>query len=508
MKKFKNEKFKRNEKNNSIVSLLHYFIISLLVFATHFSFSQNITKSISEKVPSRFTDYEIIGRNDAGIIVHYFGNNESELVLYNNQLQEIKRKVLPFSNKGVTLENLIPIHDKILAFYTTNGDNYQYFKMKILDNQLNIPIESVLLDSIPLSSINSKAFYVKTSTDKSKILTFSILKTKVAYFIKFNILSDSIRMLNRNVFSITDAENLALKSIKISNAGNVVAVVGKESNYLNSDYNFEKFTTLTFNRSTNIISEQDFSAPDIVYKNLITEVSSNREIAYITACYKNTKNKNDIGIAYQIIDFRTNNILLNSKMPFNNEILQKSQTNDFKTWQDKAALVKPKRIVPRSDGGFILVTEGEYKYTKAERFGGNNYGYYNTIPVTPSIRYIDQNFYYDIGVFSINNDGSLDWQSTMPKAQVSENDDGYYSSFAFFEANNVLKFLYNEDFYNIGNFAEYNINPNGLTKRQSVMNSEKQNLVLVPLKAKQLDGNTVIIPSEQKRNVQFVLFQY
>ena len=47
----------------------------------------------------------------------------------------------------------------------------------------------------------------------------------------------------------------------------------------------------------------------------------------------------------------------------------------------------------------------------------------------------------------------------MPKSQFSENDDGYYSSFAFFEANNVLKFLYNEDFYNIGNFAEYNINP-------------------------------------------------
>ena len=96
----------------------------------------------------------------------------------------------------------------------------------------------------------------------------------------------------------------------------------------------------------------------------------------------------------------------------------------------------------------------------------------------------------------------------MPKSQVSENDDGYYSSFAFFEANNVLKFLYNEDFYSNGNFVEYNVNPNGLTKRQSMMNSEKQNLVMVPLKAKQLDGHSIIIPSEQKRSIQFVLFQY
>ena len=237
-------------------------------------------------------------------------------------------------------------------------------------------------------------------------------------------------------------------------------------------------------------------------------MSTQRDVAYIAAAYKNSKNKSDIGLFYQIIDFRTNTVLLSTKMPFSDEILQKSQTNEFKTWQDKASLVKPKRIIPRSDGGFLLITEGEYKFTKAERMATNNFGYYNAVPYTPSVRYIDQNHYYDIGVFSINTDGTLDWQTNMPKSQVSENGDGYYSSFAFFEANNVLKFLYNEDFYSNGNFVEYNVNPNGLTKRQSMMNSEKQNLVMVPLKAKQLDGHSIIIPSEQKRSIQFVLFQY
>lgn len=510
MKQFNNEIIKRNERTNSIVSLLHFFIFSLLVIATHLSYSQTITKSSLDKVASRFSDYEILGRNNSGVLVHYFGNNESELVAYDNQLKPTLRKALPFKGKAISLENLVLLNNKLLAFYTTNGDNYQYLKLKILDEQLNIPDETVVLDSISLASVgNTKAFYVKTSPDKSKILTFSILKTKAAYFIRFHILSDSIRMLNRNVFTVTESNNAALKSIKINNDGNVIAIVGNESRYDFSDYNYEQYKILTFHRNSNTIGEQVLQHQDYVYKNLISEVSTKREIAYITASFKSTKNKSDIGIAYQIIDLRTNTVLLNSTMPFNDEILQKSQTNDFKTWQDKAALVKPKRIVPRSDGGFVLVTEGEYKFTKAERLNNfNNTGYYNSTPLTPSVRYIDQNHFYDIGVFSINNDGTVDWQTNMPKAQVSENDDGYYSSFAFFEANNVLKFLYNEDFYNTGNFSEYNVNPNGLTKRQSVMNSEKQDVVLVPLKAKQLDGNTIIIPSEQKRNVQFVLFQY
>ena len=517
MKQFENETKVSVKKCflSKIIFKFSNFQIGTLITAycilfTAYSSAQTITKSISEKVSSHFSDYEIIGKNDAGLVVHYFGNNESELVTYDNQLKISNRKALPFKGKGVSLENIILLQEKILLFYTTNGSNYQYFKIKILDDRLNIPDESVLLDSIPLASIgNAKAFYVKTSPDKSKILTFSIVKSKVAYFIRFNILSDSIRMLNRNVFSVTEGNNLTLKSIKINNSGNVIAIVGNESNFDYSDYNYERFTTLTFNRNTNTIAELTMQNTDYVYKNLISEVSTKREMVYITASYKNTKSKNDIGIAYQIIDLRTNTILLNTKMPFTDEILQKSQTNDFKTWQDKASLVKPKRIVPRSDGGFILITEGEYKFTKAERINTtNNSIYYNSTPYAPSVRYIEQNQYYDIGVFSVNTDGTIDWQATMPKAQVSENDEGYYSSFAFLEANNVLKFLYNEDFYNIGNFVEYNVNPNGLTKRLSVMNSEKQNLVLVPLKAKQLDGNSIVIPSEQKRNLQFVLFQY
>ena len=54
-------------------------------------------------------------------------------------------------------------------------------------------------------------------------------------------------------------------------------------------------------------------------------------------------------------------MLLNSKLPFSEDMIYKTQTAGFKSWQDKASIIKPKRIVPRSDGGFVLITEGEYK---------------------------------------------------------------------------------------------------------------------------------------------------
>lgn len=485
-----------------------YMFVFCLLFVS-FLQAQTITKSYPDKVASRFSDYEIVGKNDAGILVHYFGNNESELVAYNDKLRIEDRVELPFKGKSATLEKIILQKDKILIFYTTQDDNYQYIKLKTADKQLNLSPFAYVIDSMPVKNIGKgRVFYVKPSADNSKILVFNMLQTSSSYFIRFTILNDSIKILNRNLFSMQDVKDVALKSIKINNKGNVFAVVGKESRVGNNDYNYDTYTSFVFNRETNTISEQVLQNENYVFKNLITEVSNRRDIGYIAACYRNTQNKNDIGIFYQIIDFRTNTVLLNTKMPFSDKILEKSQTMEYKSWQDKATLVKPKRIIPRSDGGIILVTEGEYKFTKAERMEVNNFGYYNAVPLASSLRYIDQNFFYDIGIFSINLDGTVDWQATLPKAQVSENDDGYYSSFTFFEANNVLKFLFNEDFYNIGNFVEYSINPNGLVKRQSVMNSEKQNLVMVPLKAKQLDGNDIIFPSEQKRTLQFVLFHY
>jgi hypothetical protein len=489
-----------------IVMLIPYSLLLIPFNVT----AQTITKSYTDKVASRFSDYEIIGKNDLGIVLHFFGTNDDEIVTYDDKLRIANRRELPYKGRDIKLENIILLKDKVLTFYTTKNETYQHYKLKVLDAKLNIPNETIVIDSLPLFNVgNSKAFYVKTSPDLSKLLLFNIIKTKGSFFIRFTIMTDSLRVLNRNLFTLTESSNASLKSIKINNQGNIIAVVGYEGGFDNRDYNYDKYITLTYNRTTNTIGEQAMLYQDYIFKNVITEISTQRDIAYIVSSYRSTKNKNELGIYYQIIDFRTNNVLLNSKMPFGEDILRTSVTNEFKAWQDKGTLVKPKRIIPRSDGGFILVTEGEYKFTRVERMQTtNNFGYYNAFPVTPAARYIEQNHYYDIGVFSVNTDGSLDWQTNMPKAQVSENDEGYYSSFAFFEANNVLKFLFNEDFYNIGNFVEYNVNPAGMIKRQSVMNSEKQNLVLVPLKGKQLDGRTIIIPSEQKRNLQLVLFQY
>jgi hypothetical protein len=123
-------------KTTVLVALFLFLIPSVL-------YAQTITKSFPDKVASRFSDYEIIGKNDLGLVVHFFGTNESELVTYDDKLKIANRRDLPFKGKAATLESFILLQNKILAFYTTNGENYQYFKLKILDEKLTIPNETI-----------------------------------------------------------------------------------------------------------------------------------------------------------------------------------------------------------------------------------------------------------------------------------------------------------------------------------------------------------------------------
>lgn len=485
-------------------------IIGIVIFSYELS-AQTIIKSTPEKVSSAYSDYELIGNSPAGILVHYFGQNQSELISYDDNLKVKNRRELPYKGKDFKIESFLPTEHNLWLFYTLKENGYLYLRAKQMDNNLNIQNDYYPLDSISNAAIGNegKTFYVKTSPDKSKILLFGVIRSRASLFVRFTVLNDSLRILSKNIFSFSDGKNPMLKSVRVNNNGYVTGVVGDVFNNFNtSDYDMERYTVYTYNPETKTIGEIPINDKDFAYKNLITETSNSRDIFYISAAYKNEQDKNDIGYIMKTIDFRTNNVLLSNTIKFTKDILQKTQTYDFNSWQDKASLFKPKRIIPRSDGGMLLITEAEYKFTKVDRNSISNNGSYGVTPYAYSVRYVDQFQFYDLMSYSINKEGIIEWQSTMAKSQISEDDDAMYSSFAFFESNTLLKFLYHEDYYNSGNFIEYNLNPNGQSKRVSLFNSDKENIAVVPKKGKQIDGFTMLLPSENKRNLQWVMLKY
>ena len=68
------------------------------------------------------------------------------------------------------------------------------------------------------------------------------------------------------------------------------------------------------------------------------------------------------------------------------------------------------------------------------------------------------NYYYydDIIAFRISSDGQLIWQKRIPKSQVSTNDYGEFSSYASFQSDSSLNFIFNDHQRNYDELGAFN----------------------------------------------------
>jgi hypothetical protein len=468
--------------------------------------AQKIVLSEEEKLSGKFTDVDILGKNSFGTVVYYFGDGTHQLAILDDNLKTVIRKDISIQSKSI--ESVVLLNDKIVVLYVQNTTQMQFFKAKILNKNLN-ETGAYTLDSLSVNIDNKNRFYAKTSPDNSKLLAFTIIKNKNNMHVRFAAFDDRMQQYAKNLFTAMDKDNVSVRSVKINNNGYVYAVFGYQDKWGSDEYDFSNYIVNYYNVSDKTIYESEIKNTNTAYKKLITDINLENDFLYILCGYKNTVNKDNIGFYYQIMDMKTNVVLTQKYLSISEEDVKDSRTYDFKNWRDKVFTLTPKKIIPRSDGGFIFALEGEFIYLRHERTN-NFYNYYNPVfgAVPSEIRTTQFNAIGDIMIFSINKDGSLHWKNNIYKSQQSENDDAAFSSFSLFEASNVLKFIYNEDIFTSGNFVEYNVNPLGKSKRTSIMNTEKENLNLMPRKAVQLDARTLLIPSWEKRSIQFVQISY
>lgn len=494
---------KYQKKSNAIYVLFSLFLSCFTINVA----AQNITISAEEKLSNKFDDIKILGKNDFGTVIYFSGENANQLAILDDNLNVKVRKDINVQSKSI--EEVVLLNDKILVIYIQNWNQMQYVKAKVLNKNL-IENSTYVLDSLSEHINNKNRFYAKTSPDNSKLLVFTIIRNKGNMFLRFASFNDKLQVSARNMFSVIEKNDVSVRSVKINNSGFVYTVFGYEEGWSNDDYEFSNYLINYYNPTTKVIYESEIKNSNILYKKLITDFSLDDNFLYILSGYKHTVNKDNIGFYYQILDFRTNTVLVQKYLGITEEDVSESKTYNFKNWRDKVMTLNPKKIIPRSDGGFVFLVEGEFSFLKED--SRTNYSsmynplYYNTIP--QEYRAIQYNTIGDIVIFSINNNGSVQWKNTIYKAQQSEDDDAVFSSFSLFEAKNVLKIIYNEDIFSSGNFVEYNVNPLGKYQRVSLMNTEKDDLNLMPRKGTQLDAKSILIPSQNKRGIRFVKIAY
>ncbi len=486
--------------------LKRWLLCWILISSFSLGWTQEMKISAPVKLPSKLSEYEILGKNYNGIFVHYYSSNKSEIEFFNHQLRSVMRKELNLKDRDTRLESVLLRDKGGVVFYSQNLNGIQYLKARWLSEYLETSTQSITLDSISKNrNIGFEPFYIKQSNNRQYYVYFSIFNERDKLSVKYQILDAELQPVDNGVFENLQRD-VVLKSFKISDQGVVYAVVARQIKGSDpNEYIYDEIYSFVYDPQTKNGIQQTSRSEGFRYKNIVTEIDNITGKAYSVANYRNSNNTDDIGIVMMNSESNsTDNFQY--RFPFTKEAMATMHSYEAKDWRDQAMIIRPKRVIPQSDGGCLVISEGQYQYTRVVRT--NPYNYYSYMYGNLSTRVYDQNHYFDITTVSIDNKGKVNWSVVMPKMQITEGDGGLYSSFVMFESNNLLKFLFNEDIYSNGNFVEYNLNPAGVTQRNSVLNSEKDALVLIPQKGLQISETEIIIPSEQKRNLQLVLFKY
>jgi hypothetical protein len=487
--------------------LLKMLMLLFFLFIQKIALSQDLQTSLPSKSLGKYDDYEIVGSNDNGIWLHYSKNEDHLIELYNDNLRLIQKKSLLITDKKTYIDYFTPNEYGLNVFCTQLVNGKQYFKVKSLDNSLNFNGGEMVLDSINRTGLlDFEPYFLKTSNNNKYFVIFRVNEDNSSFYINFHVFDNNFNSISKSKFTIEESGNFVLKSFKISDQGVLAAVVAKEDDYkLNDAYNLDFLHILIYDSKSSFNKSFTINEEKYNYKSIVTEISNESNILYYASCYQKERDNFDLGLHCLSIDLVTGKKLIDKNLPFTKEMIEKTNSYDFKSWDEKAAIVRPRKIIPLSNRGMMLITEGEYTYTRVVRTNPYPSSYYMNDPTT---HIYDQNHYFDIFAFTVMGDNAVQWHTVLPKTQISEGDNGMFSSFTLFEAKNLVKFIFNDDIYNNGNLVEFDLNPNGDILKKSLFSSEKLDLTPVPKKAKQLQENVILIPSERKTGLQLIKIKY
>lgn len=471
--------------------------------------SQEIIQSPTFKMSSKYSTYNIMGENDFGILVHYSNTTDHLIEIYNQNLKPLFKRELVLPNKRDIIEEVILFKDHLGVLYSNYDGRSMFLNYTQLNSKLTPTGNGIVLDSVKLNAIDiNPKYYIKTSEDKSKIIVFYFTYRGNNWMFTYKLFDSEFNLIGQGNILNEEKGSKTPRSVRVSNSGNVFCALAHSNNRYDSEnaHNIDNLSIYTRALGASFFTKKEIGKEHYLLKGINTRIDEKTESIYLFGGYIDKQNNSNIGLFTSVFDFGEEFVQEFNEIPFNSESVSLGTGTTLRNWEDKAMIIEPRRIVIRSDGGVILVTESEYKYVEVVKSPISNFNPYGMSNYYTS--YYDKNYFYDIWVTSINPDGTVEWVKSIRKSQETQTDDGMYSSFSFFEANNALKFLFNEDIYSNGNFVEFDINPNGNTKRLSLFNSQKLNTILIPNLGKQISNNRIIIPGEQKKNIQFIMLKY
>lgn len=505
------------------IKKLSTIIILLLLQKSFFCYSQNtsidkITCEVSEavKVARYINQYDIIGTTTEGIVLHKWGLKKHIIEIYNEKnLKLLHSKPLLFKAEKAKVHNiyLYPNNEAIIIYTSTEKKDVLIFAKKInLLNENQMVNNDVLIGKLPKKTKQGTLF-IKTEISANKqfigILCYYMSlqsgHTPNAYY---TLLNSNVQTLYPNLQPVQFSPNHQLSSYFISNEGG--SLIG--STYFKNDFfSVQKYYGNTTTYLANFEPQPTLDSltvmlpPNHKASYMQSEIdNNNQQLTSVTILAETQNNSGKLEkIQYSTIHLKNKNIKKNETVFLNYNSANKIDQSAILFFLKKQNLedLKIHKLILRRDGGIILPLENNYANVQ-----------YRNPPSRASMMSMTNNsltFYYynDALLLNISPEGSIENSNLLKKIQISEEDNGYFSSFGMLNLKNELYFIFNESIDYNSNLSAYALQANGNYTIKQLFSRNNHTLKFAPQFLKQISDKSVIIPAFDKNN-QFIITKF
>ncbi len=473
-----------------------YILCCILLFHTLWASAQEITFSKPQRLPTRVTDYEIVGQTGGEILIHKWGERYNTLEGYDPVSLKMKwTKEFDFGHKNMRVLQIVPLKKDMLVFYTAKQKKHTLVYGQRMTGNLQELSDKVILDSIP----NKLATYgYQLDVDVSMNRKYIGIRRQTFNFtglseVDLIVINRRMEQVQRKQFKPDDKHSI--RETILANDGRYYMGLIHTQRLLSSNQDrIDRIHIFEFKPKVEepleiVLEKGENHLNDIAFR------LDNLNNRLVVAGYYSDKQINQTsGYFYVYLDLKSQEVSKKIFQPFSKEFLPKLEMSMGLKGRTRIQNLVIKDLIIRHDGGVLLL--GESFHRSSQRVGFSSFG---TSARTSYEEFT--NFYHeDIIAISIHPDGGIFWENILQKKQYSEGDDGYFASFGVANGKSFLRLLFNEEISYRTHLNSYQLKSDGAYSMLSVVNMRDSNFMVAPQYGKQLSYSEMVLPAFNSRN--------
>jgi len=482
------------------------FIIAIVFFtvtlAANFLHAQQVTYSEAKKISNKTPQFRILGKSNEGIILHEYGKFENVIEAYTPSMKMKWRKNLNIKQPNAQIKKILLFPDQANIIYVAPTKDSWNIYAQSMDARFTNGIKFARLDSINYAKDNlADNLKISYSNNRDKLVVFYPVPGRNS--MNFIVLNKDLEVLMKKQidFPLPDGD-YSLNDVIVDDEANIFVILLDNTKVKKDEANYDKLKVFALHNTSyepqwlnlelnrNLFGKVKFSIDNV-----------NKQLTAV-GFFSDENKKQAKGYFFKAFDITNYTLRRNYQFNFNAELYRQIVGKETSQNLDGLSTFDVTDVVMRFDGGIIIIAES--RFTNIENMQIPSF-----VPAAgPAFRSVTVNYYNDIMVMSVSPKGNQEWLNLLRKKQISEDDDGYFSSYAMHIRGGEINIMFNDEVYQKSNIAGYKIDTKGEMKRTVAFNSGDEDILAVPRSGKQVSSNETIIPAFKKNTLKLVKLTY